>query len=139
MPEESDVPVSDSTVGDRTLWHFGDLVYMKLYRWDSFTREFKSVSAKDYMPSGERVMLMSLQVSKGERVSGSSSSGERLICLLRGAWSMKIAGSPLVVRRNEAVIIPLGFEHSAEAIEDSFALDIVREQEAEDEAQLWGV
>ena len=112
---------------------------MKLYRWDSFAREFKSVSAKDYMPSGERVMLMSLQVSKGERISGSSASGERLICLLRGAWSMKIAGAPLVVRRNEAVIIPLGFEHSAEAIEDSFALDIVREQEAEDEAQLWGV
>ncbi len=102
-------------------------------------REFRPVPAQDYMPSGERVLLMSLHVGKGEQVSGSPVSGERLICLLRGAWRMKIAGNQLVVRRNEAVIIPLGFEHSAEAIEDSLALHIVREQETEDEPPLWGV
>ena len=118
---------------------FGSEFIMKLYRWDSFLREFKSVPAQDYMPSGERVLLMSLHVSKGEQVSGSPVSGERLICLLRGSWRMKIAGNQLVVRRNEAVIIPLGFEHSAEAMEDSFALHIVREQETEDELPLWGV
>lgn len=87
----------------------------------------------------ERVSVKSLQVSKGDRVSAELASGESLICLLRGAWRMKMAGGQLTVHHNEAVVIPKGFSHSAEAIEDSFALQMVREQETSDRDCLWGV
>ena len=112
---------------------------MKLYCWNSFERKFTSAPIQDYIPPAERVLLMSLEVGKGECVNGPAASGERMICLLRGAWRMKIADSQLIVRRNEAVIIPSGFDHSAEAIEDSFALQMVPEQESDKEDYLWGV
>ena len=111
---------------------------MKLYHWDSFERRFLAVPVQDHLPSGERVRMMSLQVGKGERVNSVAASDDQMICLLRGSWRMSIANNELVIRRNEAVIIPSGFHHSAEAIEDSFALQMVREPEREEEC-LWGV
>jgi quercetin dioxygenase-like cupin family protein len=98
---------------------------MRIYQWDSSEKKF--TPARDYSPPGERVLMMSLTVEKGERVTGRPAPSEQMICLLRGAWRMKIADKDLIVRRNEAVVIPSGFEHSAVAIEDSFALQVVRE------------
>lgn len=111
---------------------------MKLYCWDSFERRFTQTLGQEHIPSGERVMLESLEIEKGQRITGEAASGEMMICMLRGAWRMKIADSFLTVRDNEVVIIPHGFSHSAEAIEDSFALQIVRECESNDD-YLWGV
>ncbi|HXG92309.1 MAG TPA: hypothetical protein VNN73_08070 [Blastocatellia bacterium] len=111
---------------------------MTLYCWNSFERRFIPTHDREHIPSGERVLLRSLEIGKGERVTGEATSGEQFICILRGAWRMKIAGNLLTVRDSEAVIIPSGFKHSAEAIEDSFALQMVREREP-NEDYLWGV
>jgi len=111
---------------------------MKLYHWDSFERRFLPVPVQEFMPGEERVRLMSLQVEKGARVNSEAIADDQMICLLRGSWRMNIGDNSLVVRRNEAVIIPSGFTHSAEAIEDSFALQMVREREVEEDC-LWGV
>ena len=112
---------------------------MTLYCWDWFERKFILAPIQDQLQWDERVLMKSLQVGKGESVSAEVASGELLICLLRGAWRMKMAGGHLTVRHNEAVIIPKGFSHSAEALEDSFALQMVREQEASERDCLWGV
>jgi hypothetical protein len=45
----------------------------------------------------------------------------------------------LTVRHDEAVIIPSGFSHSAEAIEDSFALQMEDEQEHPSNDSRWAV
>ena len=111
---------------------------MTLYHWDSLERRFLPVPVQDHLPSGERVRMMSLRVEKGERVSAVAASDDQMICLLRGSWRMIIANNELLVRRNEAVVIPSGFDHSLEAIEDSFALRMVREPERDEEC-LWGV
>lgn len=111
---------------------------MKLYCWDSFEKKFMPKVTEEHIPSGERVLLESLEVEKGRRVKGEAASGELMICMLRGAWRMKIAESELTVLDNEAVIIPRGFSHSAEAIEDSFALQILSDGESNDD-YLWGV
>ncbi|PYP86694.1 MAG: hypothetical protein DMF61_12395 [Blastocatellia bacterium AA13] len=111
---------------------------MKLYHWDSFERRFLSVPVRDHLPNGECVRLISVEIPKGERINAAAASDDQMICLLSGSWRINIANSELVVRRNEAVIIPSGFNHSAEAIEDSFALQMVREHGPEEEC-LWGV
>ena len=54
------------------------------------------------------------------------------------AWRMQIANSQLTVRHDEAVIIPSGFSHSAEAIEDSFA-QMEDEQEHSGSDSRWAV
>lgn len=112
---------------------------MTLYCWDWFERKFVTAPIQDQLQWDERVLMKSFQVSKGESVIAEVASGELLICLLRGAWQMEMAGSRLTVHDNEAVIIPKGFSHSAEAIEDSFALQMVREQENGERDCLWGV
>jgi hypothetical protein len=99
---------------------------MRLYEWDSSERKFTPRWAADDLPPGDRVLLASLEVSKGDYLNGAPATSERLICLLKGAWRMKIAGGELVVRRNEAIRIPAGFGHSVEAIQDSFALQMVK-------------
>ena len=112
---------------------------MKVYRWDSYERRFLPARIQDHTPSGESVLLQSLQVRKGEMVTSTGLPSERMICLLRGSWKMNIAEHELTVRRSEAIIIPSGFNHSAEAMEDSFAIQMVRQHEQPDDSYLWGV
>lgn len=100
---------------------------MRLYQWNSTERRFLLGAFIDPAAAGERLILMSLEVSKGEQVNGEPTSYQQMICLLKGAWRMNVAGSQLVVRRNEAVMIPPGFRHSAEAIQDSFAIQVMPE------------
>jgi dTDP-4-dehydrorhamnose 3,5-epimerase-like enzyme len=52
---------------------------------------------------------------------------------------MQIAGSQLTVRNDEAVIIPSGFSHSAEAIEDSIAVQMTEDQFLATEESRWAV
>ncbi|HKV40952.1 MAG TPA: hypothetical protein VJX67_17225 [Blastocatellia bacterium] len=99
---------------------------MKIYRWDSVEQKFTAGFARDDASSTEAVMIHSLQISKGQRLDSTGVDAERMICLLRGSCRMTIAGDDLIVRRNEGVVIPSGVNHSAEAIQDSFAVQMDR-------------
>jgi hypothetical protein len=52
---------------------------------------------------------------------------------------MQIANSQLTVRHDEAIIIPSGFSHSAEAIEDSFAVQLEDNQDHQLHDSRWAV
>jgi quercetin dioxygenase-like cupin family protein len=91
------------------------------------------------MPHGERVQWKQLRVGKGQRIRAEVASGELFIRMLEGAWRMQIANSHLTVRHNEAVIIPSGFSHSAEAIEDSFVVQMVNAGDHTGPDSLWAV
>jgi quercetin dioxygenase-like cupin family protein len=80
-----------------------------------------------------------VRVGKGERIRTEVATGDLTIRVLEGAWRMQIANDQLTVRHDEAVIIPSGFSHSAEAIEDSFALETVDEAEQRRDDSLWAV
>lgn len=114
---------------------------MTLYRWDSVERKFTPRSAQINMDgggeAGERVRR--IHVGKGQRVRAEVASGELLIRVVEGAWRMQIANSQLTVRHDEAVIIPSGFSHSAEALEDSFALQTEDVQEHTAHDSRWAV
>ncbi len=110
---------------------------MTLYRWDSVKRKFTSSSVGNDMPAGERVRR--LRVGKGQRLHAEVATGELFIRVIEGAWRMQIANSQLTVRHDEAVIIPSGFSHSAEAIEDSLALQTEDEQEHPIQDSRWAV
>jgi Uncharacterized conserved protein, contains double-stranded beta-helix domain len=111
---------------------------MTLYRWDSVERKFTSTSVHNALPPGERVHRQ-FRVGKGERIRAEVATGELIIRVLEGAWRMQIANDQLTVRRDEAVIIPSGFSHSAEAIEDSSALETVNERDNRRDDTLWAV
>lgn len=110
---------------------------MTLYRWDSVERKFMPTSVRNDMPPGDRVRR--LRVGKGQRIRAEVATGELFIRVIEGAWRMQIANKQLTVRQDEAVIIPSGFSHSAEAIEDSFALQMEDDQEHPAHDSRWAV
>lgn len=110
---------------------------MTLYRWDSVERKFTSTSVRNDLPPSERVRRM--RMSKGQRIRAEVATGELFIRVIEGAWRMQIANNQLTVRHDEAVIIPSGFSHSAEAIEDSFALQMEDDQEHLGNESRWAV
>jgi mannose-6-phosphate isomerase-like protein (cupin superfamily) len=112
---------------------------MTLYRWESIERKFTPAPFPSEMLPAERVPLKPLRIGKGERVRVEVATGDLFIRMLEGAWRMQIANSQLTVRHNEAVIIPSGFSHSAEAIEDSVVLRIVDDQMPASDSSLWAV
>jgi mannose-6-phosphate isomerase-like protein (cupin superfamily) len=112
---------------------------MTLYRWDSVERKFRRTSVKSEAPARERVLLKRMRVGKGQRIRAEVASGELFIRVIEGAWRMQIANSQLTVRHNEGVIIPSGFSHSAEAIEDSFAVQMVDARDHTGPESLWAV
>jgi len=110
---------------------------MTLYRWDSAEKKFTPTSVKRTIKPGETARR--LRVEKGQRVRAEVASGDLLIQMIEGAWRMQIANSKLTVRHDEAIIIPSGFSHSAEAIEDSFAVQMEDDQEPGPHDSRWAV
>jgi mannose-6-phosphate isomerase-like protein (cupin superfamily) len=109
---------------------------MTLYRWDSAERKFTQTSDDVKMPSRDAKRM---RVSKGERVRAEVATGDLMIQVLEGAWRMEIANKELTVRHDEAVVIPSGFSHSAEAIEVSSAVQTVDDPEYSGDDSLWAV
>jgi mannose-6-phosphate isomerase-like protein (cupin superfamily) len=110
---------------------------MTLYKWDSFSKKFAPSPLRQHIAKGECVVLKSVEMTKGERLSVEGGS-DRFFCLLSGALRVTTPSGEFIVRDNEAVMIPAGFLHSAEAIEDSRALQLVRKANGADD-YLWGV
>ena len=110
---------------------------MTLYRWDSVEKKFTPTSVKRTIKAGEGARR--LRVEKGQRVRAEVATGDLLIQMIEGAWRMQIANSHLTVRHDEAIIIPSGFSHSAEAIEDSFAVQMEDDQEHSTQDSRWAV
>ena len=111
---------------------------MTLYRWDSTERRFTSTSDRIETPASDSA-LRERHTEKGQRTRPDVATGDLCITMLKGAWQMQIANSELTVRDNEAVIIPSGFSHSAEAIEDSVALETSEEQNPSADDSRWAV
>ena len=80
-----------------------------------------------------------MRVSKGERIRAEVATGDLMIQILEGAWRMEIANKELTVRHDEAVVIPSGFSHSAEAIEDSSAVQTADDPDYSGDDSLWAV
>ena len=112
---------------------------MTLYRWNSVDRRFARTSVQSDLTPTERVLTRALRVSKGQRTRAEVATGDLLIRVVTGSWRMQIADSYLTVHRDEAVVIPSGFSHSAEAIEDSLAVQMIAEQGHSYDESLWAV
>lgn len=74
---------------------------------------------------GERTMLSRLLLRKGANVPIHSHDNEQITCVLEGALRFTMGdGQILTVRAGEVLVIPSNMPHSAEALEDTWDLDI---------------
>ena len=81
--------------------------------------------------AGEREMLVQVYVKRGCLVPLHSHASEQMTYVLQGGLKFLVGGEEITVREGEVIHIPSGVEHQAEALEDTFELDVfspVREE-----------
>ena len=97
---------------------------VRLHRWDEIALEKVTEMLSRKIVSGERAMLVQIYVKRGCLVPMHVHESEQMIYVLQGALKFLVGGEEITVREGEVLHIPSGIEHQAEALEDTFELDV---------------
>jgi quercetin dioxygenase-like cupin family protein len=97
---------------------------VRLYRWDELALEKVTEMISRKIVTGEREMLAQIYLKKGAVVPMHSHESEQMTYVLQGALKFLVGGEELVVRDGEVLHIPSWVPHQAEALEDTFELDL---------------
>jgi quercetin dioxygenase-like cupin family protein len=96
----------------------------RLHRWDEIALEKVTEMLSRKIVAGQREMLVQVYLKRGCLVPMHVHASEQMIYVLQGALKCLVGGEELTVREGEVLHIPPGVEHQAEALEDTFELDI---------------
>jgi unsaturated pyranuronate lyase len=97
---------------------------VRLHRWDEIALEKVTEMLSRKIVTGEREMLAQIYLKRGCLVPMHSHESEQMTYILQGALKFLIAGEEITVREGEVLHIPSWVEHQAEALEDTFELDL---------------
>src|SRR5688572_23461361 len=95
-----------------------------LVRWDELALEKVTEMISRKVVTGEREMLAQIHPKKGCIVPIHSHESEQITYVLQGALRFLIDGEQITVREGEVLLIPSWVEHQAEALDDTFELDV---------------
>jgi quercetin dioxygenase-like cupin family protein len=95
-----------------------------LHRWDEIDLEKVTEMISRKIVTGEREMLAQIYLKKGALVPTHSHESEQMTYVLQGALKFLIGGEEITVREGEVLHIPSSVEHQAEALDDTFELDV---------------
>src|SRR5262245_561030 len=95
-----------------------------LHRWDEIALEKITEMISRKIVSGEREMLAQTYLKRGALVPMHSHDSEQMTYVLQGALRFLVEGEEIIVKEGEVLHIPSGTPHQAEALEDTFELDI---------------
>jgi quercetin dioxygenase-like cupin family protein len=74
--------------------------------------------------TGEKEMLSQIYLKRGAVVPMHKHEAEQLTYVLQGSIRFLVGGEDVTVREGEVLLIPSWVEHQAEALEDTFELDV---------------
>jgi quercetin dioxygenase-like cupin family protein len=74
--------------------------------------------------AGEREMLAQIYLKRGALVPLHQHESEQMTYVLQGALRFLVAGEEIIVREGEVLHIPSHTPHQAEALDDTFELDV---------------
>ena len=97
---------------------------VRLHRWDEIALEKVTEMLSRKLVTGEREMLAQIYLKRGCLVPNHSHESEQITYVLQGALKFLIGGEEITVREGEVLHIPSGIPHQAEALEDTFELDV---------------
>jgi unsaturated pyranuronate lyase len=97
---------------------------VRLHRWDEIALEKVTEMVSRKIVSGDREMLAQVYLKRGCLVPMHSHASEQMTYILQGALKFFIGGEEITVREGEVLHIPSSVEHQAEALEDTFELDV---------------
>src|SRR5215216_8077408 len=94
------------------------------HRWDEIALDKVTEMVSQKIIAGEREMLAQIYMKRGALVPMHSHDSEQMTYILQGALRFLVAGEEVIVREGEVLYIPSGTPHQAEALEDTFELDV---------------
>ena len=97
---------------------------IQLHRWDEIALEKVTEMISRKIVTGERAMVSQIYLKRGALVPMHSHESEQVSYVLQGGLKFLVAGEEVTVREGEVLLIPSRLEHQAEALEDTFSLDI---------------
>ena len=97
---------------------------VRLHRWDEIALEKVTEMISRKIVTGEREMVAQVYLKKGALVPMHSHESEQMTYVLQGALKFLINGEEITVREGEVLHIPSWVEHQAEALDDTFELDL---------------
>jgi quercetin dioxygenase-like cupin family protein len=97
---------------------------VRVHRWDEIALEKITEMISQKIVTGEREMLAQIYLKRGALVPMHSHESEQMTYILQGALRVIVDGEEMTVREGEVLHIPSGVPHQAEALEDTFELDV---------------
>ena len=108
-------PTPSSTISSRPV---------RLYRWDEIALEKVTEMISRKIITGEREMVTQIYLKRGAIVPMHSHESEQMTYILQGALRFLVGNEEVIVREGEVLHIPANVQHQAEALEDTFELDV---------------
>jgi quercetin dioxygenase-like cupin family protein len=96
----------------------------RLHRWDEIELEKVTEMFSRKIVTGEREMVTQIYLKKGALVPMHSHESEQMTYVLQGLLKFLVAGEEVIVREGDILHIPSWAPHQAEALDDTFTLDI---------------
>jgi quercetin dioxygenase-like cupin family protein len=96
----------------------------RLHRWDEIALEKVTEMISRKIVTGDREMLAQIYLKKGALVPMHSHESEQMTYVLQGAMKVLVGGEEITLREGEVLHIPSWVEHQAEALDDTFELDV---------------
>jgi quercetin dioxygenase-like cupin family protein len=100
------------------------LAGVRLHRWDEIALDKVTEMLSQKIVTGEREMVAQTYLKRGALVPIHSHDSEQMTYVLQGALRFLVDGEETIVKEGEVLHIPSGTPHQAEALEDTFELDV---------------
>ena len=97
---------------------------VRVHRWDEIALEKITEMISQKIITGEREMLAQIYLKRGALVPMHSHESEQMTYILQGALRVVVDGEEMTIREGEVLHIPSRIPHQAEALEDTFELDV---------------
>jgi len=97
---------------------------VSLFRWDELALEKVTEMVARKTIAGAEHTLVQSYLKKGALVPTHAHPHTQLIYVLQGALRALVSGEEVTVREGEVLEVPAAAPHQAEALDDTFVLDI---------------
>jgi quercetin dioxygenase-like cupin family protein len=97
---------------------------VRLHRWDEIALDKVTEMISRKIVTGERLLAAQVYLKKGALVPKHAHESEQMTYVLQGALKFLIGGEEITVREGEVLHVPSWVDHQAEALDDTFELDL---------------
>jgi quercetin dioxygenase-like cupin family protein len=97
---------------------------VRLHRWDEIALDKVTEMLSRKVVRGDREMIVQVYIKRGCIVPLHAHESEQMTYVLQGELKFLVGGEEITVREGEVLHIPAHAEHQAEALEDTFELDL---------------